>query len=154
MIGILRITHKQACKTHILFQQTYCQYNCCNVVNITGTIYFFPCLGFCAALRGGVTGLPALSPPYGNFFLSAGFRIWNIDNIMRFSTINLKHACLRFIQVLTLLPGSPQISCIKRVEMKTRNSSQKLHRIQYGKQTEQNKATSKIQKKQIPLICW
>ena len=25
---------------------------------------------------GGVTGRPALSPPYGNFFLSAGFKIW------------------------------------------------------------------------------
>ena len=30
----------------------------------------------CVAPRGGVTGLPAFSPPYGNFFLSAGFRIW------------------------------------------------------------------------------
>ncbi len=31
---------------------------------------------FFAAPLGGVTGLPAFNPPYGNFFLSAGFRIW------------------------------------------------------------------------------
>lgn len=38
-------------------------------------LYIFPF--FWAELLGGVTGLPACKPPYGNFFLSAGFRIWN-----------------------------------------------------------------------------
>jgi len=36
--------------------------------------YFLPF--FCCAARGGVTGRPEFSPPYGNFFLSAGFNIW------------------------------------------------------------------------------
>ena len=36
-------------------------------------IYFLP-------LRGGVMGRPELMPPYGNFFLSAGFRIWKIKH--------------------------------------------------------------------------
>merc|ERR1719471_1839097 len=44
-----------------------------NVVFVV--FYFFPF--FCCAARGGVTGLPELRPPYGNFFLSAGFNIWN-----------------------------------------------------------------------------
>ena len=37
--------------------------------------YIFP---FCLAVPlGGVTGRPAFNPPYGNFFLSAGFNIYN-----------------------------------------------------------------------------
>ena len=40
-----------------------------NVV-VSAVFYFFPF--FCCAARGGVTGLPELRPPYGNFFLSAG----------------------------------------------------------------------------------
>lgn len=38
------------------------------------SVYF---LLFFAVPRGGVTGLPVFIPPYGNFFLSAGFKIWN-----------------------------------------------------------------------------
>ncbi len=34
--------------------------------------YFLGLLFCCVAPRGGVTGRPELSPPYGNFFLSAG----------------------------------------------------------------------------------
>lgn len=41
-------------------------------------IYF---LLFFAEPLGGVTGLPAFNPPYGNFFLSAGFRICEVENI-------------------------------------------------------------------------
>ena len=43
--------------------------------NISYFIHFF--LAFCwVAPLGGVTGRPAFRPPYGNFFLSAGFKIW------------------------------------------------------------------------------
>lgn len=43
-----------------------------------GMIYlFFPlfCLA-CGPPLGGVMGRPVFNPPYGNFFLSAGLRIW------------------------------------------------------------------------------
>ena len=43
---------------------------CCLLLFVVVVVYFFPF--FCWAALGGVTGLPELSPPYGNFFLSAG----------------------------------------------------------------------------------
>jgi len=49
--------------------------------------YFLPFLLFGAGvLRGGVTGRFVPTPPYGNFFLSAGFRIWN-EHISVSSTV-------------------------------------------------------------------
>ena len=42
-------------------------------ITLTYKLYFFPLF---PVPLGGVTGLPAFNPPYGNFFLSAGFRIY------------------------------------------------------------------------------
>ena len=44
------------------------------VISVIHRVFYILPLPF-AVPRGGVTGRPAFSPPYGNFFLSAGFNI-------------------------------------------------------------------------------
>lgn len=47
------------------------------VLDETRNCHILP-LFFTGFPLGGVTGRPVWSPPYGNFFLSAGFNIYNL----------------------------------------------------------------------------